>query len=139
MNVRFKEVFNTPEEFVISKGEVLSKFIWNKNIHFLIFKQDDPYSHPNILFVLEKNILEVLDEFIPIWEHVEKLTSKCIYDGFLHFELKLKDVWAPKWMIENPNFYAYSMDDLDRAFELLYKFEPNMFKNKKDMDIWNTN
>ena len=54
MNVRFKEVFNTPEQFVISKGEVLSKFIWNKNIHFLIFKQDDPYSHPNILFVLEK-------------------------------------------------------------------------------------
>lgn len=31
MNVGFKEVFNTPEEFVISKGEVLSKFIWNKN------------------------------------------------------------------------------------------------------------
>ena len=51
MNVRFKEVFNTPEEFEISEGEVLSKFIWNKNIHFLIFKQDDPYSHPNLLFV----------------------------------------------------------------------------------------
>lgn len=53
MIVRFKEVFNTAEEFVISKGEVLSKFLWNKNNHFLIFKQDDPYSHPNILFVLE--------------------------------------------------------------------------------------
>ena len=78
MNVKFKEVFNTPEEFEISEGEVLSKFIWNKNIHFLIFKQDDPYSHPNLLFVKEKDILEVLDEFDLTWEYIEKITSKCI-------------------------------------------------------------
>lgn len=139
MNVKFKEVFNTPKEFEISEGEVLSKFIWNKNIHFLIFKQDDPYSHPNLLFVKEKDILEVLDESDLTWEYIERITSKCIYGGILHFELKLKDVWAPKWMIENPDFYAYSLDDLGRAFELLYKFEPDLFKNKKDMDIWNSN
>lgn len=139
MNVRFKEEFNTPEEFIISEGEVLSKFIWNKNIYFLIFKQDDPYSHPNILFVKEKNVLEVIDESSLKWEYIENLTSKCIYDGFLHFELKLKNVWAPKWMIENPDFYAYSLDDLGRAFELLYEFAPDILKNKKDIDIWNRN
>ena len=66
-----------------------------------------------------------------------KITSKCIYDGILHFELKLEDVYAPNWMIENPEFYAYSLDDLGKAFELIYKFEPNIFKNKKDIDIWN--
>ena len=131
MNVRFKEEFNTPEEFIISEGEVLSKFIWNKNIHFLIFKQDDSYSHPNILFVKEKNVLEVIDESSLNWEYIDNLTSKCIYDGFLHFELKLKNVWAPKWIIENPDLYAYSLYDLRRAFELLYKFAPNIFKNKK--------
>ena len=42
-------------------------------------------------------------------------------------------------MIENPDFYAYSLDDLGRAFELLYKFDPDLFKNKKDIDIWNSN
>ena len=139
MNVRFKEEFNTPEEFIISEGEVLSKFIWNKNIHFLVFKQDNPYSHPNILFVKEKNVLEVIDESSLKWEYIENLTSKCIYDGFLHFELKLKNVWAPNWMIENPDFYAYSLDDLGRAFELLYEFAPDILKNKKDIDIWNRN
>ena len=41
MNVRFKELFNTPEEFVISKGEVLSKFICNKNNYFLIFNYNN--------------------------------------------------------------------------------------------------
>lgn len=30
MNVKFKEVFSSPEDFEISKGEVLSKFTWNK-------------------------------------------------------------------------------------------------------------
>ena len=30
MNVKFKEVFNSPEDYSISKGEVLSKFTWNK-------------------------------------------------------------------------------------------------------------
>lgn len=105
----------------------------------MIFKQDDPYSRPNILFVKEKDVLEVIDKSFSSWEYVENLTSKCIYDGFLHFELELKNVWAPKWMIENPEFFAYSLDDLGRAFELLYKFAPEIFKNKKDLDIWNSN
>ncbi|MBE6150474.1 MAG: hypothetical protein E7162_01470 [Firmicutes bacterium] len=139
MNVSFKEIFNTPEEFIISKGEVLSKFIWNKKNYYLVFKQDNPYSQANILFVEEKDVLEVLEKSILSWEYVEELTSKYIYNGLLHFELKLKNIWAPKWMIENPDFFAYSLDDLGRAFELLYKFAPEIFKNKKDLDIWNSN
>ena len=133
MNVSFKEIFNPPEEFIISKGEVLSKFIWNKKNYYLVFKQDNPYSQANILFVEEKDVLEVLEKSILSWEYVEELTSKYIYNGFLHFELKLKNIWAPKWMIENPDFFAYSLDDLGRAFELLYKFAPEIFKNKKDI------
>ena len=42
-------------------------------------------------------------------------------------------------MIENPEIFAYSLDDLGKAFELIYKFEPSIFKNKKDINIWNTN
>jgi len=139
MNVSFKEIFNTPEEFIISKGEVLSKFIWNKKNYYLVFKQDNPYSQANILFVEEKDVLEVLEKSILSWEYVEELTSKYIYNGLLHFELKLKNIWAPKWMIENPDFFAYSLDDLGRAFELLYKFAPEILKKKKDLDIWNSN
>ena len=137
MNVKFKEVFNSPEDFAISNGEVLSKFVWDKKNYYLIFKQDTHYSQPNILFVEQQNILELVNEVIPSWEYVKKITSKCIYDGILHFELKLEDVYAPNWMIENPEFYAYSLYDLGKAFELIYKFEPNIFKNKKDIDIWN--
>lgn len=131
MNVKFKEVFSSPEDFEISKGEVLSKFTWNKKNYYLIFKQDTPYSQPNILFVEEQNILEIVDDVIPSWVYIKKITSKCIYDGILHFELKLDDVYAPKWMIENSEIYAYSLDDIGKTLELLYEFEPNILKNKK--------
>ena len=137
MNVKFKEVFSSPEDFEISKGEVLSKFTWNKKNYYLIFKQDTPYSQPNILFVEEQNILEIVDDVIPSWVYIKKITSKCIYDRILHFELKLDDVYAPKWMIENSEIYAYSLDDIGKTLELLYEFEPNILKNKKDIDIWN--
>lgn len=137
MNVKFKEVFSSPEDFEISKGEVLSKFTWNKKNYYLIFKQDTPHSQPNILFVEEQNILEIVDDVIPSWVYIKKITSKCIYDGILHFELKLDDVYAPKWMIENSEIYAYSLDDIGKTLELLYEFEPNILKNKKDIDIWN--
>ena len=40
-------------------------------------------------------------------------------------------------MIENSEIYAYSLDDIGKAFELLYEFEPNILKNKKAIDIWN--
>ncbi len=137
MNVKFKEVFSSPEDFEISKGEVLSKFTWNKKNYYLIFKQDAPYSQPDILFVEEQNILEIVDDVIPSWVYIKKITSKCIYDGILHFEIKLDDVYAPKWMIENSEIYAYSLDDIGKTLELLYEFEPNILKNKKDIDIWN--
>jgi len=40
-------------------------------------------------------------------------------------------------MIENSEIYAYSLDDIGKTLELLYEFEPNILKNKKDIDIWN--
>lgn len=139
MNVTFKEIYSNNDEFIISKGIVLSKFILNEKHYYLIFKQDDIYSNPNLLMVLESNIICNDDNQLPNWIYVDSLISKCVYDGILHFELELKNVYAYKWMIENPNIYAYSMDDLGLAFALIYKYFPKIFKNKKDIDIWNKN
>ena len=72
MNVKFKEVFNSPEDYSISKGEVLSKFTWNKKNYYLIFKQATPYSQPNILFIEEQNILEIVDDVVPNLEYIKK-------------------------------------------------------------------
>ncbi len=138
MIIKFKVLVDTQlEKYQNYDCDILAIFKYCDKTHYIAFIQESKYDSPKLMFLSEDEVVKIIDNEIPCdWVKSEKICSNCYYDGILHFSLDLYDLFCPEWMIQNSSFFANVIDN-SFGYEQLFKFEPNRFKNRDDIEIWN--